>query len=112
LTGTDLSKIKFAQNDYKDYAWQEGDVVYCDPPYNCDDHTRYRCGKFNTEQFWEWVRTRDYPVYVSEYNAPYDFTSIWNKRRGGVQNPNGFAKNTTQIEHLYINNSKLNSERK
>ena len=42
------------------------------------------------------------PVYVSEYKAPDDFVSIWSKKRGGVQNGMGNAKNTTHIEHLFV----------
>lgn len=102
LAGTDLSKIEFTQMDYRDYVWQEGDVVYCDPPYKGTTNGCYRCGKFNNEQFWEWVRTMDYPVYVSEYCAPEDFLSVWSKRRGGVQAICGYVKNTTHTEHLFL----------
>jgi DNA adenine methylase len=39
----------------------------------------YSGREFDNKAFWEWVRTRDYPVYVSEYKAPDDFKSIWEK---------------------------------
>ena len=100
LTGTDMSQIEFTQMDYRDYVWQEGDVVYCDPPYKGTDG-RYRGGKFNNEQFWEWVRTRNYPVYVSEYNAPDDFQSVWAKWRGGIQNVQ-FQRQTKHLEQLFV----------
>jgi DNA adenine methylase len=68
---------------------------------------KYDGRKFNHEEFWEWVRTRDYSVYVSEYNAPDDFTCIWQK---GIPKHAGGGKSAHQkaIEHLYIHNSKLN----
>ena len=100
LSGLDLSKVEFSQMNYVDYEHEDGDVVYCDPPY-ANTHNRYGI-KFDHAAFWEWARTRDYPVYVSEYKAPDDFVSIWSKKRGGVQNGMGNAKNTTHIEHLFV----------
>lgn len=51
--------------------------------------------------FYEWARTRDYPVYFSEYNAPDDFTCIWSKpickmAKGGKSSHN------KAIEKLFI----------
>lgn len=86
--------------NYVDYEHREGDVVYCDPPYANTENTYG--AKFDHDAFWEWVRTRDYPVYVSEYNAPEDFVSIWSKKRGGLQDRNGNAKNTTHTEHIFV----------
>ena len=80
----DLTKVEFAQMDYTDYEFREGDVVYCDPPYKNTENYRHTKEKFDHDRFWEWVRTRDYPVYVSEYSAPDDFVSIFEKKRGGL----------------------------
>lgn len=80
----DLAKVEFAQMDYADYEFREGDVVYCDPPYRNTDGYRHTKEKFDHDKFWEWVRTRNYPVYVSEYSAPEDFVSIFEKIRGGI----------------------------
>ena len=80
----DLAKVEFAQMDYTDYEFIEGDVVYCDPPYRGTGNYRHTKEKFDHDKFWEWVRTRDFPVYVSEYGAPDDFVSIFEKRRGGI----------------------------
>lgn len=70
--------IDFTSFDYRDYQYEEGDVVYCDPPYS--GTKGYDGREFDNDTFWDWVRTRDYPVYVSEYNAPADFTCIWQKK--------------------------------
>lgn len=83
LTGLDLSKVEFTQSDYRQYEHKEGDVVYCDVPYKGTLYGGYQT-KFDTDAFWEWARTRDYPVYVSEYNAPEDFACIWQKHRLGI----------------------------
>ena len=98
----DLTKVEFYQMDYTNYQFREGDVVYCDPPYRNTSNYRHTKEKFDNDQFWQWVRTRDYPVYVSEYSAPDDFISIFEKKRGGIQSGCWKAKNTTHIEHLFI----------
>lgn len=93
--------ITVTSKSYEDYEFRDGDVVYCDPPYT---GVRGIYGKgFNHDKFWEWVRTRDYPIYVSEYSAPDDFVSIWSKNkmrlaRGGKT---GYKGNEA-TEHLFL----------
>lgn len=98
--------IDFTSFDYKDYQHEEGDVVYCDPPYA--GVMKYDGREFNNEEFWEWVRTRDYPVYVSEYSSPDDFNSIWEK---GIpkKGAGGKSAHNKSIEHLYIHNKWRNN---
>lgn len=93
--------ITIASKSYEDYEFRNGDVVYCDPPYQ-GTGASYNNG-FDNDKFWEWVRTRNYPVYVSEYNAPEDFVSIWSKkkRKLGAGGLSGYTGNEA-IEHLYI----------
>ena len=82
-------------------------MVYCDPPYA--GTLKYDGREFDHEAFWEWVRTRDYPVYVSEYNAPDDFVCVWEK---GVPKKMAGGRTAKQraIEHLYIHRKWLNNE--
>ena len=104
LNGLELKShlpIIATSESYENYEFRNGDVVYCDPPYQ-GTGAAYNKG-FDHDKFWEWVRTRDYPVYVSEYNAPEDFVSIWSKKKrrmaaGGIS---GYKGNEA-IEHLYI----------
>ena len=93
--------ITATSTSYEDYEFRDGDVVYCDPPYQGTGAT-YNRG-FDNDKFWEWVRTCNYPVYVSEYNAPEDFVSIWSKkkRKLGKGGLSGYTGNEA-IEHLYI----------
>ena len=89
--------IVVSTDDYRNYVYQDGDVVYCDPPYE----GTYGYGReFDHEAFWQWCRTRDFPVYVSEYRAPEDFISIWCKEKRRLFNPSGLSKNT--VEHLFL----------
>jgi hypothetical protein len=90
--------IEATSIDYRQYEHQEGDAVYCDPPYR--NTNGYSEGVFDSNVFWEWVRTRNYPVYVSEYQAPEDFVSIWHhKKRALFHGENLTAPKT---EHLFI----------
>ena len=82
---------------YADYAYRDGDVVYCDPPYK---NTHGYGIEFNTDAFWEWARTRDHPVYVSEYQAPSDFVSIWSKEKRVLLNDKSLTAPRT--ENLFV----------
>ena len=33
-----LERLEIHLGSYEDYEYQEGDVVYCDPPYECAEH--------------------------------------------------------------------------
>lgn len=40
-------------------------ILYCDPPY--ENATEYNEGGFDSKKFYDWVMSREYPVYVSSY---------------------------------------------
>lgn len=82
-------------------------MVYCDPPYAGTE--KYDGNTFDHAAFWEWVRTRDYPVYVSEYAAPDDFISIWQKGIAKMR-AGGKSAHKKAIEHLFIHRKWLNNE--
>lgn len=42
-------------------------LVYCDPPY--ENAAEYREGGFDSNAFYDWVMSREYPVYVSSYKV-------------------------------------------
>ena len=94
-------RLEIGFKSYDEYEWQEGDVVYCDPPYRgTRGYFSDRKNSFDNDRFWEWVRTRPYVVYVSEYDAPEDFVPIMELRKGKLANNNGvdgFA-----IEKLFV----------
>lgn len=89
--------IVVSTDDYRSYVYQDDDVVYCDPPYaGTNGYGRV----FDHEAFWQWCRTRDFPVYVSEYRAPEDFISIWCKEKRRLFNHR--ALSTNAVEHLFL----------
>lgn len=57
-------------------------VVYCDPPY-AESTKKYASGAFDTQAFWNWVRSSSSEtgvrVFVSEYKAPDDFECVWSR---------------------------------
>lgn len=84
-----------------------GSIIYCDPPYaNVSTIGQlYRGlpvqGRFDGSTFWEWCRqkTRDgHKVFISEYDAPPDFTPIWSLKRANSLSP----LKTTSVEKLFI----------
>jgi site-specific DNA-adenine methylase len=76
-----LHNVIFMCCDYLelDLRYLENAVIYCDPPY--ENATRYYGEKFSHEMFWNWARimAKNNFVFVSEYNAPDDFTCIQRK---------------------------------
>jgi len=45
-------------------------VIYCDIPYKGTGE--YKEGGFNHEAFYKWVNDCPHPVYISEYDAPFE----------------------------------------
>ena len=74
-----LQNITFECDSYSNIRFKEKSLIYCDPPY--ESTTKYK-DNFNHEDFWEWCRKvakEGHSVFISEYNAPNDFKSVWHK---------------------------------
>ena len=97
------SPVETSNISYSGYAYREGDVVYCDPPYK---NTSGYGTEFNGDAFWEWARTRSFPVYVSEYQAPEDFISIWSKEKRILLHHESMTP--PKVEHLFIHKRFIN----
>jgi len=77
-----LEDVILTNLDYKDIKFKHNNcVIYCDPPYK--DTKQYDVSKnFNHHEFWNWCRdlaVNGHKVFISEYNAPDDFTCVWEK---------------------------------
>ena len=90
-------QIVASADDYRNYVYQDGDVVYCDPPYA---NTYKYTVDFDNEGFWQWCRTRNFPVYISEYRAPEDFISVWSKEKRRLFSRSNLSANA--VEHLFL----------
>ena len=90
--------IEIKNNSYEDYEYKEGDIVYCDPPYedtNCGSYSG-----FDSRSFYDWVASRGYQVFFSSYRIEDDrFIPVWQKEKR-VLTVNEEVFNT---EYLYSN---------
>lgn len=59
-----LQQLEICNGSYLDYEYQDGDIVYCDPPY---EGTTGYTGGFDSKQFYDWVMSRPYQVWFSSY---------------------------------------------
>lgn len=93
-----LHGVEFRSGDYKSLQIPEESIIYCDPPYM--NTAGYSTG-LNHDEFWQWCRDRVYDghkVYVSEYQAPDDFITIWEK---SIQNCINLDKKATEKLFIY-----------
>lgn len=97
LQHTDM-KVKMFSGDYQNVEILPDSVVYCDPPYY--GTAEYKDGGFDHRRFWDWIRTRNCPVYVSEYAAPEDFISVWSKEKTCSYSSTNNSKKT--VEHIFL----------
>ena len=82
-----IERLEALERDYCEIEITADDVVYCDPPYA--NTQRYNTKKFDSLAFWDWVRSKPFPIFVSEYHAPDDFTPIWSKLKSVLMNQHG-----------------------
>jgi DNA adenine methylase len=97
-----LAGIGFICADYTYFGDFEGCLIYCDPPYQ--GTTQYGSSKgFDYDKFWDWVRemSKKNIVLISEYNAPSDFKSIYEKTLTTTLDKNSRKQDT---EKLFIHN--------
>ena len=74
-----IQDVKLVESSYNKLEIPDDSIVYCDPPYA--NTTRYK-DNFDHDKFWQWCRDmskKGHTVFISEYNAPYDFESVWEK---------------------------------
>ncbi len=94
------TKLTLSTGSYTDYEYQEGDVVYCDIPY---ENTRgyNKEDYFDHKAFYSWALTRDYPIYISSYELPEGFFCFFEKERRCLMN--GSMSTSYKVEKLFTN---------
>lgn len=92
-----LERLYISGKSYNEVEILPNSVVYCDPPYI---GTRGYCVEFDHEQFYEWLRNTDFPVYISEYTMPQDFAIVASIDK--ISNFSPTNKSTVKQENLYI----------
>lgn len=97
-----LKEIKFYNVDYKKLEIPDCSIIYCDPPYA--NTTKYKNSGFKHEELWKWCRIKrgeGHTVFVSEYNAPDDFTCVWQKELQVTVSKNSSNSYTKNVEKLF-----------
>ena len=85
-------------HDYREYQHKDGDVVYCDIPY--ENTASYQGNEFNHKEFYEWVKTRPYKVYFSSYEiSDNNFNCIFEIKKRVTYNST--TNKLTKTEKLY-----------
>ena len=100
-----LEQLELTCDTYLNYQHREGDVVYCDIPY--EDTVGY-ADPFNHKQFYDWADSRDYAVYFSSYDIKDTrFEPIWEGYKQSTMASGGENKNQVMAhECLYRNKAK------
>jgi len=74
-----LQNLQITNKSYENVIIKgENPVIYCDIPYKGTGE--YKEGGFDHERFYQWANDIDYPVYISEYDAPFEKIEIFKHR--------------------------------
>lgn len=91
--------LKITQGSYEDYEYEDGDVVYCDIPYESTDCKSYK--GFDSKRFYDWCATRPYQVFFSSYEISDNrFHRIWEREKRVTS---GLDNSLQKTECLYTN---------
>lgn len=96
-----LNGCKFNCLPYNQIEFKSESIIYCDPPY--EGTTGYQSGDFNHDDFWQWCRDRykdGHQIFISEYQSPDDFVSVWEKEQKTSLNNKSDHKKAT--ERLFV----------
>ena len=71
INSTDVPPVlTVTTGDYRALNFEQGGIIYCDPPYKS---TEERYGRdFDFDDFYSWCEHQANPVFISEYTMPED----------------------------------------
>jgi len=93
---TRLQGLQGLQGDYRLVDIPEGATVYADPPYRSTKNSS-RYGSFDFDAFDAWLGGVDFPVFVSEYDAPVGCVEIASTERTTTMSATTTDKRTERI---------------
>ena len=99
-----LQRLEVSNISYEDYEYQDGDIIYCDVPYEkinknkCDDYGV----EFDSLKFYDWVKKQPCQVFFSSYEISDD--SFYKVKLKSVMSLIGANTNGQFVnEYLYSN---------
>ena len=97
LNFTQPPDIEITNTDYREYKYSDGDIVYCDIPYEHSDRKGYI--PFDPAEFYKWAREQPYDVYFSSYKGnSSDGEVIWERtQRTTMNNRDNTVMRTEQL---------------
>tara|TARA_R110000764_G_C10968110_1_gene378958 strand:- start:430 stop:1149 length:720 start_codon:yes stop_codon:yes gene_type:complete len=103
-----IKGVKFVCSHYDYLDIPKNSIIYCDPPYAA---TTGYAASFNHETFWDWCRKKagqGHKVFISEYNAPDDFISVWEQEVKSSLSANGKSGSSKKsIERLFVHKTQI-----
>lgn len=79
--------IDFSRRDYREVPDEV--LVYMDPPYS--GTYDYQGRSFDHAVFWDFVKKRTGPTFVSELNGPEDLEIVWRQQHNSQMVSNAAA---------------------
>ena len=98
-----LKRLEALNIDYRDYKYEQGDIVYCDIPYEKLGENMSGYGvDFDNLEFYEWAKSADFPVFFSSYEI--SDKSFYKKKVKSIMQLKGATTNGRKVnEYLYSN---------
>ena len=102
-----LQRLEATNIDYREYEYQDGDVVYCDVPYErigankCDDYGV----SFDSLAFYDWAKSRPYQVFFSSYEISDE--TFYKKKIKSVQSLIGAKTNGQFVDEFIYSNQPI-----
>ena len=101
-----LGNLVCTNLDYRSVEIENNSVVYCDIPYlNAAKTITYIKNGFDHSSFYDWALSRKFPIFISEYYMPDDFTCVYTLEKRNLYSPS--IKKNNINEKLYWNGIKI-----
>ena len=98
-------RLQFSCMDYREYKYQDGDVVYCDIPYqnNYAKKANDYGQQFDSGAFYAWAIQQPFPVYFSSYSLG---GIVWESEKRLLMDSNGDPRYRREVLYCVDDNYK------
>ena len=93
-----LERVEALERDYRLVDIPDGATVYADPPYRGTPNSS-RYGAFDFDAFDQWLAGVDFPVFVSEFDAPAGCVEVAQTERTTSMSA---TTTDTRIERIFV----------